>query len=51
MRGGIHGRSLCISLGQSRCTDRRNRDNGRSTARHKAAKIRTDVRNVHHKLV
>jgi len=47
MPGGIRGRSLCISRGQTRYADRRNRDSDRSPARYMAARSRTAVKNVH----
>ena len=49
--GCIHGRTLYILRGQSRCTDRRNRDNDRSHARRKTSRSRTVVRNIHLEIV
>ena len=44
-----YGRSPCISHGQTRCGCRRNRDTGKSPAGRKVARIRTVLRNVHHR--
>jgi len=44
MPGDIHGRSLYISRGQRRYAYRRNRDNDRLPARHRNARIHTDVK-------
>jgi hypothetical protein len=45
----IRGRSLCISHGQTRCGCRRNPDTDKSPAGRKVARIRTVLRNVHHR--
>jgi len=49
MPGGIRGRSLCISRGQTRCANYRNRDNDRSPARYRAARIRNDGKIIPHR--
>jgi len=48
MPANIRGRSLCISRGQTRCVNYRNRDSDRSPARHRAARSRIAWRNTHH---
>jgi hypothetical protein len=41
--------SLHFTRGKPRCADHRSRDNDRSPARHRAARIRTALRNAHHR--
>ena len=48
MPANIRGRSLYISHGQIRCADYRSRDNDRSPARHRIARSRIAVKNIHH---
>jgi len=45
----IRGRNLCISRGQSRFSDRRSRDSGRSLSQHRVARIRNPLKSYHHR--